>query len=118
MVPCGSAAKKIPFCPQRCYRGPVKARMVFGMALNFPNPSRSFEIRRNAVHFWGYDQSMETSFYISADALQQLTPGAGRDEAALLASFDRHAPAIRQAAIRLYGNGKKGGSYDLHPSHF
>lgn len=118
MIPRGGAVKKIPFYPQRCYRGPVKARMVFGMALNFPNPSRSFEIRRNAVHFWGYDQSMETSFYISADALQHLTPGAGRDEAALLASFDRHAPAIRQAAIRLYGSGKKGGSYDLHPSHF
>lgn len=92
--------------------------MVFRMALNFPNPSRSYEVRRNAVHFWGYDQSMETSFYISADALQQLTPGAGRDETALLASFDRHAPAIRQAAARLYGSGKKGGSYDLHPSHF
>ena len=118
MIPCGGAAKKIPFYPQRSYRGPVKARMVFRMALNFPNPSRSYEVRRNAVHFWGYDQSMETSFYISADALQQLTPGAGRDETALLASFDRHAPAIRQAAARLYGSGKKGGSYDLHPSHF
>jgi hypothetical protein len=118
MIPCRCAAKKISFYPQRRYRGRVKARMVLCMALNFPNPSRSFEIRRNAVHFWGYDQSMETSFYISADALQQLTPGAGRDEAALLASFDRHAPAIRQAAIRLYGSGKKGGSYDLHPSHF
>ena len=88
------------------------------MAINFPNASRAYDTRRNAVHFWGHDQSMETSFYISADALQRLMPGAGPDEAALLAAFDRNQPRIREAAARLYGNGKKGGSYDLHPSHF
>ena len=88
------------------------------MALNFPNPSRSFDATRNAVHFWGHDQSMETSFYISVEALQQLAPGAGRDETALLASFDRNTSRIREAATRLYGSGKKGGSYDLHPTHF
>jgi hypothetical protein len=108
----------VGFYPQWTYRCRVKNAHGERMTLNFPNPSRSYEARRNAVQFWGYDQSMETSFYISADALQHLTPGAGRDEAALLASFDRNAPAIRQAATRLYGSGKKGGSYDLHPSHF
>jgi len=25
---------------------------------------------------------------------------------------------IRAAAAKIYGSGKKGGSYDLHPSHF
>lgn len=88
------------------------------MAIHFPNASRSYDTRRDAVHFWGHDQAMETSFYISADALQRLMPGAGHDEAALLAAFDRNRPRIREAAARLYGNGKKGGSYDLHPSHF
>lgn len=88
------------------------------MAINFPNASRSYDTRRNAVHFWGHDQSMETSFYISADALQRLTPGVGQDETALLAAFDSNRPRIREVAARLYGNGKKGGSYDLHPSHF
>ena len=88
------------------------------MAINFPNPSRSYDSTRNAVHFWGHDQAMETSFYISADALHRLMPGAGHDETALLAAFDRNCPRIREAAARLYGSGKKGGSYDLHPSHF
>jgi hypothetical protein len=88
------------------------------MAIHFPNASRSFDTTRNAVHFWGHDQSMETSFYISADALQQLTPGTARDESALLAAFDRNCPRIRAAAAKIYGSGKKGGSYDLHPSHF
>ena len=88
------------------------------MAINFPNPSRTYDTRRNAVHFWGHDQSMETSFYISADALHQLMPDAGHDETALLAVFDRNCPRIREAAAKIYGSGKKGGSYDLHPSHF
>jgi hypothetical protein len=88
------------------------------MTINFPNAIRSYDSTRNAVHFWGYDQAMETSFYISAEALQRLTPGAGRDETALLAAFDRNCPRIRAAAARIYGSGKKGGSYDLHPSHF
>ena len=88
------------------------------MALNFPNPSRSFGVTRNAVHFWGHDESTETSFYISADALQRLVPGVARDEGALLAAFDRNCPRIRDAAAKIYGRGKKGVSYDLHPSHF
>jgi uncharacterized protein DUF1488 len=88
------------------------------MTINFPNASRSYDSRRDAVHFWGHDQSMETSFYISAAALQQLMPGTGRDETALLKAFDRNCPRIRAAAAKIYGNGKKGGSYDLHPSHF
>ena len=88
------------------------------MAINFPNASRSYDATRDAVHFWGYDQSMETSFYISAEALQRLTPGAAHDEHALLAAFDRNCPRIREAAARIYGSGKKGGSYDLHSSHF
>jgi hypothetical protein len=45
-------------------------------------------------------------------------PGTGRDETALLTAFDRNCPRIRAAAAKIYGNGKKGGSYDLHPSHF
>jgi Protein of unknown function (DUF1488) len=88
------------------------------MAIQFPNASRSYDATRDAVHFWGHDRSMETSFYISADALQQLTPGATRDADALLAIFDRNCPRIRAAAAKVYGSGKKGGSYDLHPSHF
>ena len=88
------------------------------MGIGFPNTSRSFDVTRNAVRFWGHDRSMETSFFISADALQRLTPGSTRDESALLAAFDRNCQRIREAAAKVYGSGKKGGSYDLHPSHF
>ncbi len=88
------------------------------MTINFPNASRSYSATRDAVHFWGHDQSMETSFFISADALQHLVPGAGRDETALLAAFDGNRSRIREVAAKIYGSGKTGGSYELHRSHF
>lgn len=88
------------------------------MTINFPNASRFFDHTRQAVGFWGYDQSMEASFFISAEALQRLSPEAPNDEPALLAAFDRHHARIREAAARVYGSGRKGGTYDLHPSHF
>ena len=88
------------------------------MTINFPNASRSYDATRNAVRFWGHDQSMETSFFISAEALQRLMPGAAVNAAALLEAFDRNRPRICEAAARIYGNGRKGGSYDLLPSHF
>jgi hypothetical protein len=86
------------------------------MTIGFPNPSRSFEATRNAVHFWGHDRSMETSFFISAEALQRLAPGAAGDVPALLAAFDRNRTRICESAARLYGNGRKGGSYGLNAS--
>ena len=98
--------------------GVVTARQGLSMAINFPNASRSYDVTRNAVHFWGHDQSMETSFFISADALQRLAPGAANNESDLLAAFDRNRPRICEAAAKIYGRGQKGGSYDLHASNF
>jgi hypothetical protein len=88
------------------------------MSIGFPNASRCYDATRDAVRFWGHDRSMEASFFISADALQRLTPATGRDAEALLSAFDRNAPRIRTAAARLYGNGGKGSSFDLLASHF
>lgn len=88
------------------------------MSIGFPNASRFYDATRNAVRFWGYDRSMETSFFISAEALQRLTPGAATNDASLLDAFDRNRARIREAAARIYGSGRKGGSYDLLPSHF
>jgi hypothetical protein len=88
------------------------------MTIGFPNASRSFDATRNAVRFWGHDRSMETSFFVSAAALQRLVPAAANNEAALLEAFDRNRPRICAAATKIYGNGRKGGSYDLHPSDF
>jgi hypothetical protein len=61
---------------------------------------------------------METSFFISAAALQQLKPGTPGNEGALLAAFDSNRSRICDAAARIYGRGRKGGSYDLHPADF
>lgn len=88
------------------------------MTINFPNASRSYYSARNAVRFWGHDESMETSFYITAAALQRLMPGAAGNETSLLEAFDRNRTRIREAAAKIYGSGHKGGSFDLNPSDF
>ena len=88
------------------------------MTIGFPNASRFYDATRNAVRFWGHDRSMEATFFISAEALQRLMPGAAVDATALLEAFDRNRARICEAAARLYGNGRKGGSYDLLASHF
>jgi hypothetical protein len=88
------------------------------MTISFPNASRFYDHTRNAVRFWGYDQSMEASFFVSAEALRRLMPGTADNETALLQAFDRNCSRIREAAARIYGSGHKGGSYDLHPSNF
>jgi Protein of unknown function (DUF1488) len=87
------------------------------MTINFPNASRYYDATRKAVHFWGHDQSMEASFFVSAEALQQLAPGAGGDERALLEAFDNNRDAICRVAARIYGRGQRG-SYDLNRSDF
>jgi len=84
------------------------------MTISFPNASRSYYSARDAVCFWGHDQSMEASFFISAEALQALMPGVAHTEHALLEAFDRNLARIRAAAIKIYGR-HKGGSYELHP---
>lgn len=87
------------------------------MALNFPNASRSYDSTRHAVRFWGYEQTMETSFYVMAGALQHLQPGIRPDEASLLQAFDSHRERICAAATKVYKRGSRG-SYDLSPTDF
>jgi len=88
------------------------------MPIRFPNASRHYDPTRDAVHFWGYNQSMETSFFISIAALQQLAPGTPRSEHAMLAVFDRHRDRIYEVAAQVYGHGRLGISYDLTPANF
>jgi hypothetical protein len=87
------------------------------MTIGFPNSSRAYYANRNAVCFWGHDQSMEASFFISAAALSKLMPGAAGNESSLLEAFDRNLARIREAAARIY-RGHKGGSFELNPSDF
>jgi len=87
------------------------------MALNFPNRSRSYDATRHAVRFWGYDSAMESSFFVTEDALKQIQPGMPFDEAGLLGAFDSNRGRIYPAAVKVYALGRRG-SYDLHTSDF
>jgi hypothetical protein len=87
------------------------------MPLNFPNASRSYDATRHAVRFWGYDSSMEASFFVTEDALRRIQPDLASDEAAFLGAFDSHRALIYAAATKVYGRGRKG-SYELVRSDF
>lgn len=87
------------------------------MTLTFPNESRSYDATRAAVRFWGYDRSMENTFFVSADALKRIQPNLQPDEAGLLRAFDSNLDLIRAAAAKVYAGGRKG-SYDLSVAHF
>jgi hypothetical protein len=77
------------------------------MALDFPNPSRSYDATLQAVRFWGHDGAMEASFLVNGDALQRVQPGMRLDEEGLLCAFDRHRHLIHAAAAKVYRRGRK-----------
>jgi hypothetical protein len=87
------------------------------MPLSFPNDSRSYDVTRRAVRFWGYDSSMETSFFVTEDALQRLRPGTAIGQDGALLAFDANRPLIQAAAAKVYTRGHRG-SYDLVGSDF
>lgn len=76
------------------------------MTLTFPNRSRSFDERRNAVRFSGYDGMFEVRFLIEANALRTASQAA-RSEAECLRAFDMAREAILDAATHAYGRGGK-----------
>jgi len=87
------------------------------MAVSFPNRSRSYDATRRAVRFWGYDRSMENSFFVTAAALKQIQPNLQPDEAGLLRAFDINRDLIYAIAAKVYARGRKG-SYDLNVADF
>lgn len=83
------------------------------MTLNFPNESRSFDVKRNRVRFWGHDGAMEICFFLEADALQKLgslKPEPTGVEAAILKVFDGARERIYQVAARVHAR-RADGSY-------
>lgn len=80
------------------------------MKLHFPNPSRSFDESSHRVLFWGYDATIEVSFFIEANALQHLFPEMDNAEAGFLKAFDSARDKIYEAADKRYtsGGGGKG----------
>lgn len=82
------------------------------MVVNFPNSSRSYDVTRRAVRFWGHHSAMESSFFLTEQGLKRLHPGIAIDEAAALRVFDANRDAIYAAAVKVFDRGRKG-SYDL-----
>lgn len=87
------------------------------MSLIFPNHSRSYDRTRDAVRFWGYQSSMECSFFVTADALKRLQPSLPPSEAGLLDAFDDNRDLICKTAAKVHARGFKG-SYDLVTTDF
>ena len=77
------------------------------MTLNFPNQSRSYDEKRNLVRFWGYDRSLEVSFFVAASALHKLCPQAGTAEAEYLEAFDTARDRIQETARKMYSRSRK-----------
>jgi Protein of unknown function (DUF1488) len=109
-----------------CRRVLVRWRRILGSAsrplvrptvIDFPNLSRSYDVTRHAVRFWGYDSAIEASFFIDEDALVQMQPGVRPDESGFLNAFDANRDKICAAAARAYVRGSRG-SYDLGASSF
>ena len=82
------------------------------MDLHFASPSRSYDPTRHAVRFWGYDRSMEVSFFVAEDALLRLQPFTASKDSDFLEAFDAHRDRICAVAAKVYAHGPKG-SYDL-----
>ena len=80
------------------------------MKLHFPNPSRSFDPDSRRVLFWGYDSTMEVSFFLDVAALKRLYPEMINAEPEFLKAFDTARDRIYEVADKLYrrGGGGKG----------
>ena len=87
------------------------------LSVSFPNQSRSFDATRHAVRFWGYDRSMESSFFVTWDALKHIQPDLEPDEAGYLRAFDRNRKFIYAIAARVYSRGRRS-IYDLVVADF
>jgi hypothetical protein len=87
------------------------------MTLSFPNSSRRYDVTRRAVRFWGHDSVMETSFFVTEDALRRIQPSMAFDQSDALRVFDANRRLIYATAATVYARGHKG-SYDLVSSDF
>jgi Protein of unknown function (DUF1488) len=87
------------------------------MALDFPNPSRSYDPTLRGVRFWGHDGAMEASFFVNPDALQRIQPNMCFDVEAVLRAFDLHRDLIHSTATTVYRRGRKA-LYELKPDDF
>jgi hypothetical protein len=87
------------------------------MSLIFPNPSRSYDPTRGVVRFWGYQSSIECSFFVTTGALRKVQPNMQADEAGFLEAFDANRDRICAVADVVFRRGRKG-SYELVTADF
>ena len=89
------------------------------MRLSFPNPSRSFDVTKSCVCFWGYDSVIEVLFFVEADAFKWLCSEMDSAETGFLNAFDAARNRIHEVANKVYVGGNKGSySYTLSADDF
>lgn len=76
------------------------------MALDFLNPSRSYDAVKRRVRFSGHDGMVEVPFTVDVDALPTVQAGAGGEDQ-YLAAFDATREAVRTVARKAYSRGRK-----------
>lgn len=80
------------------------------MTLLFPNASRSFDEKRNAIRFIGHDGMFEVRFFVEAGALMRADAELDRSEISeskLLSAFDALRPSIYDVARKAYSSGRQ-----------
>ena len=75
--------------------------------LHFPNPSRSYDEAGHGVRFWGYDRTMEISFFVEDGALTKVSPETSADESGFLNTFDVNRDRICTVAWDVYSRRRK-----------
>jgi Protein of unknown function (DUF1488) len=75
------------------------------VALQFPNPSGSYDATRHCVCFWGYGNSREITFQVDDAILRNLQPDAGCDERSMLSAFDQLREKLFEIARKQYVEG-------------
>jgi len=89
------------------------------MKLSYPNPSRNFDASSRRVCFWGYDSSIEISFFVEADALKRLSPEMSDTESGFLQAFDAALNRIHEVADKVYArSGKRSYAFILAAEDF
>ena len=78
------------------------------MKLSFPNPCRSFDANSSRVCFWGYDRTIEVSFFVGMDALKRFCPDMSDAESGVLKAFDAALNRIHEVADKVCTRGGKG----------
>lgn len=86
-------------------------------ALNFPNPSRSYDEIGHGVRFWGYDRTLEISFFLEEGALSKVQPDTTVNETGFLNTFDANRERICEVASNTYSRHRKP-SYTLTSADF